>query len=78
MAEIINFREAKDRQEEVFAIRQDDGNLKPMEEWDGEDWKALFEGPITFMAETANMTPWDMFAQFMSSILSETLMESED
>lgn len=78
MAEIINFKEARDEQEEVFAIRQDDGELKPMEEWSGEDWKNLFEGPMTIMAQQANSTPWDMFAMFMSSVLNESLPEADD
>ena len=78
MADIINFREAKDKEEEIFAIRQEDGDLKPMEEWEGKDWEALFEGPMTVMANAAGVSPWDMFAEFMSGILSESLPEGED
>lgn len=78
MADIINFKEARDEKEEVFAIREDDGELKPMEEWDGQDWQELFEGPMTFMAQKANTSPWVMFAMFMSSILNGTAPEAED
>ncbi len=78
MAEIINFNEAKAKEEGGFAIRKDDDDLKTWEEWEGEDWKALFNGPMTYMAQTMGVSPWDMFAKFMSGILSETMPESED
>ena len=78
MADIINFKEARDKEEGVFAIREDDGELKPMEQWTGEDWETFFTGPMTAIAQQIHVSPWEVFAEFMTGILDETYPEGRD
>ena len=78
MADIISFNEVKDREDGVFAIREDDGELKPMEEWEGSDWKTFFEGPMASIGKMIGCSPWDVFAEFMAGILNEALPAGED
>ena len=78
MAEIIGINQIRDEKENVFAIRQEDGELKPLEEWDGVDWEELVEGPFVMMANSFGVSKWDVFAQFISQILTETMPTTED
>ncbi len=72
MADIIDFNTAKEAtgENEEFAIRQDDGDLKPMEEWNGGDWEALVEVAMADIGEAMGVNKWDAFASFMHTILS--------
>ena len=68
---IINFGEAKEEME-TFKIANDDGDLKPMEEWSGEDWERLVEEAMESIGTQMGVSKWDAFAQFMSTILRES------
>ena len=76
MSEIIEFEQIKrDSNEEkvVFAIPQDGGDLKPMEEWNGEDWALLIDGCFGFMAAKTDRTKWDFLAEFMHTVLNSVI-----
>ena len=68
MAEIINFNE-KAEELTTFKITDDTGELKPMEQWDGEDWENLIEDAMASIGEQMGISKWDAFAQFMKTIL---------
>lgn len=74
MAEIINLnkinQQKKDEDNGIFAIRKDDGDLKNLEDWNGEEWESLFQ-VFEAMAERMDISPWDIFADFMRSVLEE-------
>ncbi len=40
--------------------------MVPMEKWDGECWRTMFE---TLSAICPEADPWDVFAQFMHGVL---------
>ena len=75
MAEIISLakviQEQEDRDNGVFAIREDDGELKNLEDWSGEEWEELVDGVFANMANRYGVTKWDIFADFMCSVLQE-------
>lgn len=60
MAEIIDFKSKMDEKKTDFV---------PVEEWDGECWKAVWEQFITPNAESSGADPWDVFANFIHNIL---------
>ena len=57
---------------ETFKISDDSGDLKPMEEWNGEDWERLIEEAMASIGKQMGISKWDAFAQFMSTILNQT------
>ena len=66
MAEIIDINFARQTQQEVFA-----DDLKPMEEWTGEDWAWLIDECFDIMAQDTGKTKYDYFAEFMRTVLEE-------
>ena len=42
------------------------------------DWEELVEGPFVMMANSFGVSKWDVFAQFISLILTETMPTTED
>lgn len=43
-------------------------DMVPMEEWDGECWRTVFETLSTMQPES---DPWDVFAGFMQAVLNQ-------
>ena len=80
MAEIISFNKAvneqRDRENGVFSIREEDGDLKDITEWTGEDWRALIEGVFTPMSEIAGCSAYDLLADFIGMILESQTGET--
>lgn len=60
MSKIINFVEQK----EMLNKQQDE--LIPMEEWDGECWKTMFD---TLAEMLPDNNPWDNLAMFIKETL---------
>ena len=79
MAEIISINkirnEKEDEENNVFAIRHDDGELKDMTEWTGDDWKTLIDGAFAMMEAQTGIDRWDIFADFIADVLG---MEDKD
>lgn len=79
MAEIISFsraaNEQRDRENGVFSVREEDGQLKDITDWSGEDWKALFEEVFVPMSETTGCTAFDLLADFIRALLDDRTEE---
>lgn len=60
MNNVISFMEYKEKYNK-------NNELIPMEEWDGEDWKTMFNALAEMLPDN---NPWDTFAMF----IKETLM----
>ena len=75
MAEIISFnktlQEQQDEENGVFAVREDDGSLKDIAQWDGDDWQALFEGVFIPMSREMRCSVYDLIADFMQTVLGD-------
>ena len=71
MENIIDFNKAKEEMQ-GFSITDENGDLKPMEEWNGTDWQEFIEIAMTNIGEQMGQTKWEAFASFMKTILSET------
>lgn len=56
MSNVINLFEEKNKRD-----------LVPMEEWDGECWRTIFNTLSTMQPED---DPWDVFARFMQAVLN--------
>ena len=67
MAEIIQFNQESDDLT-AFKIEDDNGELKPMEEWTGDDWERLIEEAMTSIGTQMGISKWDAFAQFMKTL----------
>ena len=71
MAEIIDFSKAKREESDTFAIEDDNGDLKPIELWTGDDWKTLIEVAMVQIGDATGQTKWDAFAGFMHALFNE-------
>ena len=74
MGKVISFNKAvKEREDEenrVFAPRKDEGELKDILDWEGQDWEALFEAVFVPIAHQKNISPFDLLAEFIHAILT--------
>ena len=73
MSNIINFNQAvkekQDQESGVFAVRDDEGELKDMTEWTGSDWEVLVEDCFATLSASTGIPKWDIFADFMRNVL---------
>ena len=69
MGEIISIAQVKDEQEGVFAIRGEDGELKDVLDYTGDDWANLIEGCFANIAKEFQCSKYDILADFMHQIL---------
>ena len=70
MAAIININQIRDEEEGVFCIRDEDGDMKNLQDWNAEDWEQLIDGAFVMMAKEYGCSKYDLLADFMHQVIS--------
>jgi len=70
MDNIISFEQIKDEQDGIFSIRNENGELKDIMDWEGQDWEYVIEDAFAFMAHEYGCSKYDILADFIHQILS--------
>ena len=82
MGEIISFSRAaaeqKDEEDGVYAVREDDGGLKDIADWDATDWQGLFEEVFFPIVRDTGVSIYELIADFMGRLLADSGEPTEE